>query len=210
MGRVALIDCGSGNLYAVQRALEKVASGAHIFQCFETETLKRADKVVLTGTGNLAPYLEELHRLDLVERLREVAGSKPVLASNLGLLALQDCCAGNGDTRGLGILNGAVTSNGVIEQSPQTIKPHTGWNTLHQEVRHDLWDGIPQESYFYFAHSHYVAPGEGDTVFATTEHGEKFASVIGSENIFGVQFLPENSQRVGLRLLANFVNWEIE
>ena len=84
-----------------------------------------------------------------------------------------------------------------------------GWNRGHQAHEHPLWEGSPQESRFYFVHSYYVDPSENDLTAGTTDYGVRFSSVIARENLFATQFHPEKSAGAGLRLLQNFVNWEI-
>jgi len=83
-----------------------------------------------------------------------------------------------------------------------------GWNQVHQSTAHRLWDGIEQDSYFYFVHSYYVIPAQQDVVVGSTQYGLSFASAIAHGNIFAVQFHPEKSQHAGLALLANFIQWD--
>ena len=201
MSRIALIDCGSGNLYAVQRALKKISAGAHVFQCFDFNKLERADKAMLTGSGRLDAYIDELHRLKFVDALREFASSQPILASNLGMLALgtTTCESGN---RGLGLLAGSPRT--FNSEAPRV--PHIGWNDVLFKDEHWLFTGFDGSLSGYFAHGQYLQPGSGDTVLAETEHGCRFASVISNGNAIGIQFLPENSSKQGLRVLANFAS----
>jgi glutamine amidotransferase len=86
--------------------------------------------------------------------------------------------------------------------------PHMGWDRVHQARAHALWEGIAQDSYFYFVHSYYVAPRDAAVIAATTDYGVAFAAALARGNIFAVQFHPEKSQQAGLKLLANFLAWD--
>ncbi|MEE8118899.1 MAG: imidazole glycerol phosphate synthase subunit HisH [Gammaproteobacteria bacterium] len=203
MSRIALIDCGSGNLYAVQRALEKVSAGAHVFQCYDVNQLERTDKVMLTGSGQLDTYVDELHRLLFIDALCEFARSHPVLASNLGMLALGVTTSKAGN-KGLGLLDGSPRN--FYGAAPRV--PHIGWNDVSFVNDHWLFSGFNQHLTGYFTHGQYLQPDGGDKVLAETEHGNRFASVVCNGNVVGVQFLPENSSKQGLQFLANFISWE--
>lgn len=203
MSRIALIDCGSGNLFAAQRALERVAGGAQVYQCFDTRELERADKAVLTGSGQLPEYLEELYRLMFVEALCEFTQSNSLLATNLGMLALgaverASCKAG------LKLLPGEPKE--FNDAAPRV--PHMGWSNIQIEAEHWLFAGFNSSMTGYFAHSMYLHTHDEANVLATTEHGDTFPSIVSHGNVVGLQFLPENSGKDGLQLLANFVSRE--
>jgi glutamine amidotransferase len=110
----------------------------------------------------------------------------------------------------LGLLPGRVVrfSNELRDGYGQILKiPHMGWNRVHQTVWHPLWDGIPQDSRFYFVHSYYAQPQNSAHIAATSDYPVPFTVALGSKNLFAVQFHPEKSQSAGLRLLANFLQW---
>lgn len=198
MSRVALIDHGLGNIQAVEKALSKVSASGPVFRCHDPAELERADCIVLPGTGQLSACVNELQRLGLAEMLGEYARQKPVLAINLGLLAL---CR-----NGLQLVPVDVVP--LNENGEHDIRlPHIGWNHVHRKIPHLLFEGIPQDGQFYFAHRNRVQ-ADTDEVVAECEYGERFPAMIRHDLLIGVQFHPEISHRHGLRFLANFVNWD--
>ena len=199
MSRVAIIDHGLGNLQAVEKALIKAGGGATVFRCYDPDALRRADCVVLPGTGRLAACVDELRRLGLAELLPELLREKPVLAINVGLHAL--------GRQGLGLLDFDTQPLNADNANDELRLPHLGWNRVHQNIGHALWDGIQQDAWFYFAH-HARAVAAAERVVAATDYGERFPAVLAQERLVGVQFQPEISHDNGLRFLANFVNWD--
>lgn len=199
MSRIALIDHGLGNLQAVEKALAKVSAGAPVFRCHQPDELSRADCVVLPGTGQLTACVTELDRLGLAESLAEFATRRPVLAINLGLHAL---CY-----EGLNLIPARVLP--LNEEGLDDVRlPHIGWNRVHQEGGHPLWEGIAKDAYFYFAHRDHAAVEDEAKILGSSTHGERFASTIRHKLFVGVQFQPEVSSMNGLRFLANFINWD--
>lgn len=208
MTTVAVIDYGMGNIRSVCKALEHAAGEARIpvrtLVTSDAAAILGADRVVLPGVGALRDCMAELRRLDLTEVVREAARSRPFLGICLGMQALMDSSAENGGTPGLGIVAGEVPR---FPDTPGLKVPHMGWNRVRQLRPHALWEGVPQDSHFYFVHSYYVQPAAPADVAAHTAYGVTFASAIARDNVFAVQFHPEKSQRAGLTLLANFVRW---
>ncbi|MDX1455401.1 MAG: imidazole glycerol phosphate synthase subunit HisH [Gammaproteobacteria bacterium] len=198
MSRVALIDHGLGNLQAVEKALSKVSPSGPVFRCYDPTELKRADCLVLSGTGQLDACVAELQRLGMAEILADYLQEKPILAINLGLLAM---CS-----TGLDLVPGdAVPMN--ADGSLDVRLPHIGWNTLERQQDHPLFEGISEEAPFYFAHGVRLESDAVQTV-ATATHGERFPAMVAHGNFIGVQFHPEISDKQGLRFLANFINWD--
>lgn len=212
MTRVAVIDYGMGNIRSVGKALEHAGAGAaDIRICHEPDDILDADRVVFPGVGALRDCMIELDRLGLVDALLECARTRPFLGICLGMQALMDRSDENGGTAGLGIIAGDAPRLAPGDPSAEGARlkiPHMGWNRVHQVRPHPLWEGIEQDSHFYFVHSYYVRPRAASDVAATTEYGIAFASAIARENVFAVQFHPEKSQRAGLALLANFIRWD--
>lgn len=197
MSRVAIIDHGLGNLQAVEKALLKAGGGSTVFRCYDPDALRRADCVVLPGTGRLEACVDELRRLGMVDVLAELLREKPLLAINVGMHAL--------GRQGLGLLE---FDSRPLDPSAMDVRlPHTGWNRVHRAGSHELLDGVQQDAWFYFAH-HMCAQAAGDLVVATVEHGVKFPALLARGTFVGVQFHPEISHVNGLRFLANFVNWD--
>ncbi len=209
MSTVAVIDYGMGNLRSVSKALEHAGRGIKVRVTYDPESILRADRVVFPGVGALRDCMSELRRLGLDEVIREVAAKKPMLGICLGMQALFAHSAENRGTPGLALLGGAV--RGFVETvAPGAgLKiPHMGWNQVHQTRPHPLWEGIAQDSRFYFVHSYYVAPTRPEYVAGVSEYGHEFVCAVARENLFAVQFHPEKSQRAGLALLSNFMHWD--
>ncbi len=212
MATVAVVDYGMGNIRSVSKALEYVSGGQRVIVTHEADAVLRADRVVLPGVGALQDCISELKRLGLDEVIRETVKNKPFMGICLGMQALLDSSAENGGGEALGIIAGEsrhfADQLKTIPDCDGLKVPHMGWNQVHQVKPHPMWQGIEQDSRFYFVHSYYVAPRDNAVVSATTPYGFDFTSVIEQENIFAVQFHPEKSQHAGLALLANFLSWD--
>ncbi len=212
METVAVIDYGMGNIRSVSKALEHAADQCRVIVSGDPEHLLAADRIVFPGVGALRDCLQELHRLELIDAIRECIRSKPFLGICLGMQALLDSSEENEGTPGLAVIPGTVrhfTANMNAEDAGTTLKiPHMGWNHVHQTIPHRLWKGIPQDSRFYFVHSYFVCPDAGGVTAGVTGYGLQFTSALARENIFAVQFHPEKSQHVGIALLANFLQWD--
>jgi glutamine amidotransferase len=212
MAIIAVIDYGMGNLHSVAKALEHIAPQSQILVTHRAEDIQKADRVVFPGQGAIRDCMQELERLQLIELIRQVATDKPFLGICLGPQALMDFSEENGGVYGLGVLPGQVLWFGDDLRDPETgerVKiPHMGWNQVHQTQAHPLWQGIPQDSRFYFVHSYYLKPAVETIKAGETHYVFDFTSAIARDNIFAVQFHPEKSAHFGLRLLANFINWK--
>jgi glutamine amidotransferase len=213
MSSVAVIDYGMGNLHSVAKALEKVGNGVTIDVTADTQTILAADRVVLPGVGAMRDCMGELKRLGLDKVVHDVVASgKPLLGVCVGMQALMDSSAENNGVKCLGVLPGNVEYFGDDLHDLKTAErlkiPHMGWNQVHQEIEHPVWQSIPQGSRFYFVHSYYVQPASPDFIAASTGYGFPFTSAVSKDNVFAVQFHPEKSQHAGLTLYANFLQWD--
>ena len=210
MTSIAIIDYGMGNLRSVAKALEHVAPQARVIVTQNRHDILQADRVVFPGQGSIRDCMRELAHWNLVEVVRDAALGKPFLGLCLGPQALLDFSEENDGVAGLGVLPGRVVRF-ADPRDPITGErlkvPHMGWNQVRQARDHPLWRGIPQDSRFYFVHSYYLQPADTTLVVGWTHYGFEFASAIARDNIFAVQFHPEKSAQAGLRLLANFVDW---
>jgi glutamine amidotransferase len=195
---IAIIDYGMGNLRSVQRAFEHV--GAEVVVTAHRETIKSASAVVLPGVGAFGQAMANLERAGLTDVIRQtITNGRPFLGICLGLQLLFEESEEMGQHRGLGVFGGQVKRFEVGLKVPQI-----GWNQIHIQRGNPLLEGVADGSYAYFVHSYYVAPTDPEIVLATTDYGIDYASIVGQANVFGIQFHPEKSQAVGLRILRNF------
>ncbi|HYE36624.1 imidazole glycerol phosphate synthase subunit HisH [Methylocaldum sp.] len=211
MSSVAVIDYGMGNLHSIAKALQHAHSETAVIVTDHPNKILDADRVVFPGVGAIRDCMNALADRGLATVLEQVAASKPLLGVCLGMQALLDESEENNGTACLGLIPGQVVrfADGMTDGAGQSLKiPHMGWNRVHQETDHPLWQGIESGSWFYFIHSYFARPVNSINVAATTDYPKPFASALVRENIFAVQFHPEKSQEAGLRLLANFLNWD--
>jgi glutamine amidotransferase len=203
MKTVAVIDYGMSNLRSVSKALEHVAGNNWQVQVSDqADVILQADKVVFPGQGAIAQCMHLLKESQLLDVIQQSVEEKPFLGICLGLQSLLTRSEENGGIAGFDVISGTVRR---FADSPEYKIPHMGWNQVAQQS-HPLWNGIPDNSRFYFVHSYYV--DLVDVVAGTTAYGGvNFASAVAKDNVFAVQFHPEKSQDVGLKLLENFLNW---
>jgi len=196
-----LVDAGTGNLHSVYTAL--TSQGFQIKITQNPADLLRPDRVILPGVGAFRGFMDGLANAGLGESLQTAARrGDPFLGICVGMQALFDYSTEMGQHPGLGLIAGQV------ERFPEFADlkvPHTGWNQLHACQTHPLLAGLPDGASAYFTHSYYCAPRDSQLHLATTGYGIDFCSAVQCENLLGVQFHPEKSQHVGLRLLANFM-----
>ncbi|MEJ2610645.1 MAG: imidazole glycerol phosphate synthase subunit HisH [Candidatus Thiodiazotropha sp.] len=208
--RITVIDYGMGNLRSVAKAVEHVA-GDHdeVLVSDDPELILGSDRIVFPGQGAARDCMAAISDHHLSRAILDAAQSKPFLGICMGQQVLLDDSEENGGTPLLGFIAGHVKrfTSGIAPDGEVMKIPHMGWNQVHQLDDHPLWQGISQDSRFYFVHSYYVDPEQHELIAATTEYGVNFASAIAQNNLFAVQFHPEKSADAGLRLLKNFVHW---
>lgn len=212
MGSIAVIDFGMGNLRSVAKALEHVDDRVRVEITHEPERIRRADRVVFPGQGAIRDCMAELQRLELDAAVREAAAEKPFLGICIGMQALLEFSEENGGVAGLGLMAGQVRHfrDGFRDAgvpAPGKV-PHMGWNAVRQRHPHPVWEGIPDETAFYFVHSYFVELLPGTLTIGETVYGLPFTAAVARDNIVATQFHPEKSQRAGLQLLANFTRWD--
>ncbi len=200
---LAVIDYGAGNLRSVLHALHHLGvEDATLVQ--NAGQLNGADKIILPGVGAFGAGMEQLHKMNVVEPLKEALSSGvPYLGICLGMQFLFEDSNEMGTHQGFGILSGHVRR--FPNDLPLKV-PHMGWNEVHPAKASPLLDHIAPGSYAYFVHSYYCDATNPDDVFLTTEYGMPFTVGVQRDNIYGVQFHPEKSQKIGLQLLTNFLN----
>ena len=208
---VAVIDYGMGNLHSVASALEYVGKNVDVIVTADAEKILAADRVVFPGVGAIRDCMAEILRLGVDQVVAEVAATKPMLAICVGMQALMTRSEENHGVDCLGVFPGEVKffGNPLVDNSGQKLKvPHMGWNQLHQTKAHPLWEGIQQDSRFYFVHSYYVHADDPSLIAATAGYGVDIHAALHRDNIFAVQCHPEKSSDTGLKLLSNFLKWD--
>lgn len=198
---IAIVDYGAGNMHSIARALEHV--GASIQVTDDPALIDEAEAVVLPGVGQARSAMAQMSAKGLDEAIRQATcQGKPFLGICLGMQLLADHHA-EGEVDGLKLFRGEV------RRIPEGLKiPEIGWNQVQPgKTGLAIFENIPPDSYFWFAHSYYVEPQEQEGVAATTDYGSPYCSVIVTERVWGTQFHPEKSGDVGLQLLSNFMRW---
>lgn len=196
---VLVVDYGMGNLRSVSKALELL--GARVTVSSRVSALRGKDGVVLPGVGAFREAMKRLNRLGLAGPLRQWAEERrPFLGICLGYQLMFEESPEFGKTRGLGLFRGKVAK---FRRVP--VVPHMGWNILEVRKGSRLLAGLPKRPFVYFVHSYYPVPADRKMVAARTPYGGKFASAVEDGAVSGVQFHPEKSQRVGMKVLQNFI-----
>ena len=199
---IAIIDYGAGNLHSVQKAIEFVGGQAQITS--NAAEILAASKAILPGVGAFKDGMDGLRANNLIPVIKEFGVSgKPLLGICLGMQLLFDEGHEHGIHEGLGILPGRVLG---VDFDDNSLKiPQIGWNTISFEKENPLTSELPDDSYVYFNHGYYCDPASPAHSLARTDYGIEFTSVVNASNIYGVQFHPEKSQKIGLQILRNFV-----
>jgi glutamine amidotransferase len=208
VAEVAIIDYGVGNLRSVERAF--AATGCDAVVTSDESVLRSAERLVLPGVGAFGACMKALSARGFNELVRDrVKEGTPLLGVCVGMQLLFDESEEFGKTQGLGLLRGRVRRfSGDLPGD--LVVPQVGWNQVRQCEPHPLLADVPDNAFFYFVHSYYCEADERAAVIGETKYGSPYPSVVGQENIFGVQFHPEKSQAAGLRLLANFAQMGID
>ena len=208
---VAVIDYHMGNLRSVSKAIEHVAGDrARVTVSQDPAVIAAADRVVFPGQGAARDCMREIERLGLAGCIREVIASRPFLGICMGMQVLLDGSDESPDTPCLGVIPGRVRRlepGTAADGRPLTI-PQMGWNEVLQRGEHPVWHRIADGERFYFANSYHAVPDDPEVIQATTPYGQDFVSALATGSLFAVQFHPEKSQRAGLLLLENFLDWD--
>ena len=213
---VAIVDYGSGNLHSAAKAFERAAreSGRDysVVVTRDPDAVRRADRVVLPGVGAFADCRRGLDAVDgMVEALEETVrrNGKPFLGICVGMQLMAERGREYEVTPGLGWIAGEVDR--IVPSDPHLKIPHMGWNTLNEVRPHPLLAGIalgPQGRHAYFVHSYQLKADNRADLVAQAEYGGPITALVARDTFAGTQFHPEKSQRLGLALIANFLNWK--
>lgn len=202
---LAIVDYGAGNLRSVIHALNYL--GAENMRVVRApHELRGATKIILPGVGAFGAGMQKLHEQNLVQPIKDaVVAGTPFLGICLGMQFMFETSNEMGEYEGFGLLPGYVTR---FPDKPGLKVPHIGWNTITPTHDSPLTADLQGENYAYFVHSYYCVPANKNDVLLTTTYGEPFCAGVAHDNLFGVQFHPEKSQKTGLRLLTNFLEYQ--
>ncbi len=195
---IGIIDYGMGNLRSVQKGFE--SQGLDALVTADRELLRRADGLVLPGVGAFPDAMANIRREGLDTLIREQVGAgKPLLGICLGLQLLFEYSEEKGYTEGLGFFAG-----GVKRLHTGLKIPHMGWNEMEIHRPSDLIDGVTEGTFTYFVHSYHVVPEDRDLIVATCDYDQEIVGIAGRDRVHGIQFHPEKSSAMGLKILSNF------
>ena len=211
---IAIIDYGSGNLRSAAKALEvankSVNTNLKIVITSDPDVIKKANKVILPGQGSFRDCYLGIKKInDLVDTLNDfvLVQKKPIFGICVGMQLFAKIGYESEETKGFGWIDGVVKK---INNINKTLKlPHMGWNQIEFKKDFLLFSGIENKSHMYFVHSYEFLTKQKNCIVATTNYGNSIIVAVAKDNIFGTQFHPEKSQKNGLKLLENFIKWEV-
>jgi len=205
---VTIVDYNSGNISSVINSFKEVAKDkVNIEVTSDLEKIKSSDKVVLPGQGSFKSCVDSLNSINgLVDTLNEFAinSKKPLLGICVGLQMFADIGYEETETKGLGWISGEVSK--INNQNNKYKLPHIGWNEINILKNSKIFKHIENNSHMYFVHSYEFIPEDKNVISATTEYSSKIVCSVEKENIFGTQFHPEKSDKIGLKIIQNFIN----
>ena len=209
---VAVVDYEMGNLRSVAQAVLHAADGQwDVVIAHQPEQIQQAERVVLPGQGAMRDCMQHLRDSGMMQAVLEAATSKPLFGVCVGMQMLLDCSE-EGNTPSLGLIPGEVRRfqlEGKTQADGSRFKvPQMGWNQVFITQAHPVWNGIADQSLFYFLHSYYAAPRHTQHSVAEADYGGRYAAAIARDNIFATQFHPEKSADTGLALYRNFLHWK--
>ena len=205
---VTIVDYNSGNISSVINSFKEVAKNkVNIEVTADLNKIKSSDKVVLPGQGSFKSCVDSLKKIDgLTNTLSEFAitNKKPVLGICVGLQMFADTGYEETITKGLGWISGKVSK--IDNQNGKFKLPHIGWNQINIVKESKIFQNIENNSHMYFVHSYEFIPNDKNVISATTDYSSNIVCSIEKENIFGTQFHPEKSDKIGLKIINNFIN----
>jgi glutamine amidotransferase len=205
---VAIVDYNSGNISSIINSFKEAAQDkVNIQITSDLKKIKLSDKVVLPGQGSFKSCIEALNDIEgLVETLNEfaVTNKKPLIGICVGLQMFADVGYEEIETKGLGWISGRVSK--IDNQNGKYKLPHIGWNQIEIVKESKIFENIENNSHMYFVHSYEFIPEDKEIISATTDYSSKIVCAVEKENIFGTQFHPEKSDKIGLKIIKNFIN----
>ena len=205
---VTIVDYNSGNISSVINSFKEVAKDkVNIEVTSNLNKIKSSDKVVLPGQGSFKSCIDALKTINgLVDTLNEFAinNKKPLLGICVGLQMFADIGYEESETKGLGWITGKVSK--INNQEGKYKLPHIGWNEIKVVKSSKIFKGIENKAHMYFVHSYEFIPKDKNVISATTDYSSKIVCSVEKENIFGTQFHPEKSDKMGLKIIDNFIN----
>jgi len=205
---VTIVDYNSGNISSVINSFKKVAEErVKIEVTSDLNKIKSSDKVVLPGQGSFKSCVDALNNINgLVDTLNEFAtnNKKPLLGICVGLQMFADIGYEEIETKGLGWISGKVSK--IDNQNGKFKLPHIGWNEIDIKKDSKIFKGIENKSHMYFVHSYEFVPEDNNVISATTDYSSNIVCSVEKENIFGTQFHPEKSDKIGLKIIDNFIS----
>ena len=204
---VTIVDYQSGNISSVINSFNEVAKGKiNLEVTSDRKKIESSDKIVLPGQGSFKSCVDSLNGIGgLVETLKEFAiiNNKPLLGICVGLQMFADFGYEEAETKGLGWIPGKVSK--IDNQSGKFKLPHIGWNEIEIQKESKIFKDIKNKSHMYFVHSYEFIPEDKSVISATTDYSSKIVCSIERDNLFGTQFHPEKSDKIGLRIIENFI-----
>ncbi|MDC0078633.1 imidazole glycerol phosphate synthase subunit HisH [Candidatus Pelagibacter sp.] len=205
---VTIVDYNSGNISSVINSFEEVAKDKVTIEVTsDLKKIKSSDKLVLPGQGSFRSCVDALNTIDgLVDTLNEfvINGKKPLLGICVGLQMFADIGYEEKKSKGLGWISGKVSK--IDNQNDKFKLPHIGWNEINIVKNSKIFKDIDNKSHMYFVHSYEFIPENKDVISATTDYSSNIVCSVEKENIFGTQFHPEKSDKMGLKIIDNFIN----
>ena len=206
--KVTIVDYNSGNISSVINSFKEVAKDkVNIEVTADLNKIKSSDKVVLPGQGSFKSCVDALNKINgLTEALHEFAinNKKPLLGICVGLQMFADIGYEETETKGLGWISGKVSK--IDNQNGKYKLPHIGWNQINLVKQSKIFENIENNSHMYFVHSYEFLPNDKNVISATTDYSSNIVCSVEKENIFGTQFHPEKSDKMGLKIIENFIN----
>jgi len=206
--KLTIVDYNSGNISSVINSFREVAQNkVNIEVTSDLNKIKSSDKVVLPGQGSFKSCVDALNNINgLVDSLNEfaISNKKPLLGICVGFQMFADTGYEETETKGLGWISGKVSK--INNQSGKYKLPHIGWNEINIVKDSKIFKGIKTKSHMYFVHSYEFIPNDKNVISATTDYSSNIVCSVEKENLFGTQFHPEKSDKIGLQIIENFIN----